>query len=324
MLAQPRFQVQPAGNVTVVEQSDGLVLVDAGGSPGAARRIVAAVRGAQPQAGQGGHHHPLARRPSAGVVGDPRGLAQARTIATRATQAHLRDPATMNTPAVLDPAAETAFQAQVDGFAAYAHDMAARASEPREASGWQAAERAFHQYARDMRGAVTLSTQEGFTERLAIPDRQAPVEIQFLGRANTDGDAVVWLPRQQVVVSGDMVVTPVPFGFGSYPGDWLATLARLRALPFRTLVPGHGPPQNDRARLDQLAAAIREIRAEVAPLAAQGLTLDDVRARVGGEAQLDAFGGADPWLRRWTREYWLRPLVASAYARRPASRSSRA
>src|SRR4051812_5064055 len=49
VLAQPRFQVQPCGNVTVVEQSDGLVLVDAGGSPGAGRRIVERVRALSPK-----------------------------------------------------------------------------------------------------------------------------------------------------------------------------------------------------------------------------------------------------------------------------------
>lgn len=86
LLAQPRFQVQPTGNVTVIEQADGLVLVDAGGSPGAGRRIVAAIRG-------------LSRKPVKAIVithwhGDhPQGLSEllkawpeARTIATRATQ----------------------------------------------------------------------------------------------------------------------------------------------------------------------------------------------------------------------------------------------
>ena len=39
------FHLQPIGNVTVIEQSDGLVLVDSGGSPGSGRRIVGLVRG---------------------------------------------------------------------------------------------------------------------------------------------------------------------------------------------------------------------------------------------------------------------------------------
>ena len=40
----PGFHVQVIGNVTVVEQSDGLVLVDASGTPGAGRRVVELIR----------------------------------------------------------------------------------------------------------------------------------------------------------------------------------------------------------------------------------------------------------------------------------------
>ena len=64
--AEPRFQVQPIGNVTVIEQSDGLVPVDAGGSAGSGRRIVEMVRSLRPQASQGDHHQPVARRQGAG------------------------------------------------------------------------------------------------------------------------------------------------------------------------------------------------------------------------------------------------------------------
>ena len=45
LIAQPQpFHVQPIGNVVVVEQADGLVLVDGGGSPGVGRRIAELVR----------------------------------------------------------------------------------------------------------------------------------------------------------------------------------------------------------------------------------------------------------------------------------------
>jgi len=39
------FHVEVIGNVTVVEQTDGLVLIDAGGTPGAGRRVVELVHG---------------------------------------------------------------------------------------------------------------------------------------------------------------------------------------------------------------------------------------------------------------------------------------
>ena len=41
--AEP-FHLQPIGNVTLIEQADGLVLIDAGGSPGSGRRIVQLVK----------------------------------------------------------------------------------------------------------------------------------------------------------------------------------------------------------------------------------------------------------------------------------------
>lgn len=313
VLMEPRFQVQPIGNVTVIEQSDGLVLVDAGGSPGSGRRIVGLVKA-------------ISAKPVKAVVithwhGDhPQGLSEilaawpkARTIATRATQAHLRDPRTMNTPAAPDAAAEAAFKVQVRGFAAYAGRMGGTAADPREKAGWAAAERLFNQYALDMRGAVTLPTQEGFDDRLDLPDDRTPVEIRFLGRANTDGDAVVWLPRQKIVATGDIVVAPFPFGFGGYPGEWIATLAKVRALPFQTLIPGHGAPQHDRTYLEAVSTALAQVRTQVGELARQGLSLEEVRKRADFSGQLQTFGGDDPWLRRWVAEYWLNPIVASAY-----------
>lgn len=38
------FHLQPVGNVEVIEQARGLVMIDGGGSPGSARRIVALIK----------------------------------------------------------------------------------------------------------------------------------------------------------------------------------------------------------------------------------------------------------------------------------------
>lgn len=310
---EPRFQVQPIGNVTLIDQSDGLVLVDTGGSPGSARRIVAEIRR-------------LSAKPVKAVIvthwhGDhPQGLSEilkawpnARTIATRPTQAHLKNRKTMNTPAAFDPVADARLRALGQSFVAFARRMGEQANDPADKAGWDAAGRLFTQYAEDMRGAVTISTAESFDERLDLPDARTPVEVRFLGRANTDGDAIVWLPRQRVLISGDIVVAPFPFGFGSYPADWLCTLDRVRAYDFKILVPGHGQPQHDRTYLDRLSAAIAQVRAKVAPLAARDIPLDDVQGQLDFSDQALTFVGDDPWLRRWFSEFWIKPFVASAY-----------
>jgi len=135
----------------------------------------------------------------------------------------------------------------------------------------------------------------------------------FLGRANTDGDAVIWLPKQRVLVTGEAVIAPFPYGFGSYPTDWIGVLKKLRAMPFKVLVPGHGMPQTDRVQLNRILAALEDVRGQVAMLVAKGLTLDQVKAKVDLFRQKQSFVDDDPWLGRWFDDFWATPIVTSAY-----------
>ncbi|MDK3024294.1 MBL fold metallo-hydrolase [Cupriavidus taiwanensis] len=68
------------------------------------------------------------------------------------------------------------------------------------------------------------------------------VRIAHLGSGHTKGDTVVWLPRQKVLFSGDLV----EYDAACYCGDaqlaeWPATLDALQALNPEKLVPGRGP-----------------------------------------------------------------------------------
>lgn len=313
VLVEPRFQIQPVGNVAVIEQTDGLVLVDSGGSPGSGRRVVAAIRR-------------LSAKPVKAVIlthwhGDHvQGLSEVlkawpgtETIATVATQAHLREPKTMNSPGAPDPAANASGLARIRGYGAYAKRMARDAQTQEERAGWEAAMRLFTQYELDMDGAVTLAPVKAVKSRLTLSDAKAPVEIRFLGRANTDGDAIVWLPRQQILVTGDVVVSPLPFGYGSYPTEWLQVLQKLKRYPFKVLVPGHGAPQHDTAYVDRLVSALEEVRSRVSPLVPENLSLDDAKRRLDFTDQAIRFVGDDIWLRRWFQAYWIDPIVGSAY-----------
>jgi glyoxylase-like metal-dependent hydrolase (beta-lactamase superfamily II) len=68
-------------------------------------------------------------------------------------------------------------------------------------------------------------------------------EVHFMrvGAGHTKGDAIVWLPKEKVLFSGDLV----EWGATPYCGDahfqeWPHTLERLRALKPEKLVPGRG------------------------------------------------------------------------------------
>jgi hypothetical protein len=107
--------------------------------------------------------------------------------------------------------------------------------------------------------------------------------------------------------------SPVPFGFGNYPREWSGALTRIRALPFRLLIPGHGAPQHDGAYVTRLRGLIEAMRAQVAPLAGQALTLDEVRRRIDVGSYGHSFAGDDPWLQLWFRNDWLRPFAESVW-----------
>ncbi len=123
---------------------------------------------------------------------------------------------------------------------------------------------------------------------------------------------IAWLPRQQVLVTGDVVAAPIPFGFDVHPSNWAALLERLAASEFRFLIPGHGPVQTDPSYLRAVAGALRRITAQVRSARAADVPAAEIAGRLDSEGEIEAFAGTDLWLRRWTRSYWWDPVVASA------------
>ncbi len=66
------------------------------------------------------------------------------------------------------------------------------------------------------------------------------VRLMHLGRGNTAGDALVYLPKEKILITGDLVVHPVPFFFGGYPTEFAKTLRRMEQIDYTLMVPGHG------------------------------------------------------------------------------------
>ena len=278
------------GNVLLVEQSDGFVLVDSGMTAANGRAVVAYARSLSPKPIKAiaiTHWHNDHPQGASAIRDAYPGV---RIISTRATEEGLLGPAAFDIgyqpssaadAAVADRVAEakTQYQVLLDD-PAIAPDRKERV---RKALGQ------FDDYVQDFRGSYIVPPTETFERELLLDDRELPVRLMFLGRANTAGDLIAWLPRQRLVATGDIVVAPSPFGFGSYPTDWIETLGKIKALGFATLVPGHGEAQTDATYLDRLAAAISDIRAQVGLLARQGLSLADVKKQVDFTKTAEAF-----------------------------------
>lgn len=67
------------------------------------------------------------------------------------------------------------------------------------------------------------------------------IRIMQLGRGHTKGDTVVWLPKERVLFSGDLVeYGATPYTGDAYLLDWPTTLDNVAALDPIALVPGRG------------------------------------------------------------------------------------
>ncbi len=53
------------------------------------------------------------------------------------------------------------------------------------------------------------------------------IQLLLLGRAHTDGDVFIYLPKEKVIVTGDALVDWMPFLGDGYPEDWVQTLNAL-------------------------------------------------------------------------------------------------
>src|SRR5665213_1125067 len=72
------------------------------------------------------------------------------------------------------------------------------------------------------------------------------VQLLFLGRGHTNGDTVVYLPKEKIVATGDLMESTVAYMGDAQFDEWVTTLGKLKALDFDLDLPGHGAPFKDK------------------------------------------------------------------------------
>ena len=142
--------------------------------------------------------------------------------------------------------------------------------------------------------SATLTFEHDFS--IDVGNRE--VQVKFLGRGNTPGDAVVYLPKEKIAIAGDLLVYPIPYIYDGYPREWIQTLQNLAQLDADTIVPGHGPVMHDKAYIylmrdlmqsavDQMTENLRETRP------AMFQTLDEVKTSIDLTPFRQRFAGND-------------------------------
>jgi glyoxylase-like metal-dependent hydrolase (beta-lactamase superfamily II) len=138
-------------------------------------------------------------------------------------------------------------------------------------------QQAFAQQVRETRPTppnVTINQQM----TLFRGDRE--IRLIYLGRGHTGGDLVVYLPREHVLCSGDLLVNQIANLVDGYVDEWPATLEKLRPLDFTDVIPGHGEPFKGKDRIDWFQAYLRDLWTQAVKLHADGVPFADAARRI--------------------------------------------
>jgi glyoxylase-like metal-dependent hydrolase (beta-lactamase superfamily II) len=139
------------------------------------------------------------------------------------------------------------------------------------------------------------------------------VEALHLGAGHTAADLVVHLPRERILITGDLVVAPIPLvGSTSRPSAFATTLEKLIALKPAIIIPGHGPVMRDDTYVQREARLLTTLVSQVRAAAAKGGTLPEIRKQVNLEAMRREFAGGSQLLGFIFDFYVTSPGVSAA------------
>lgn len=164
-----------------------------------------------------------------------------------------------------------------------------------------------------------------FDHELNINVGNREVQIKYLGRGNTAGDTIVYLPKDKILITGDLLDHPVPYLGGGYPSELIKTLRQLAQLDAQTFVPGHGEVLKGdygKAYLSQVIEFVQVVVSQVSRQIYQigngPRNLEAVREALKKEIDFNAwrqkFAGNDEDNRAFFDGFSLPGLVTAAYA----------
>ena len=86
-------------------------------------------------------------------------------------------------------------------------------------------------------------------DRLTLFRGSREIRVYFFGRAHSGGDLVVYFPEEQLAFTGDMMLAGPSWLGDGYVDEFPDTLENLKSLEIKKIVPGHGMPFTDIAKI---------------------------------------------------------------------------
>ncbi len=102
-----------------------------------------------------------------------------------------------------------------------------------------------------------------FDGRIVVQEAPRTFELMTLF-GDASSVAVAYLPREKVLLAGDVIIYPLPYTPNGYLiSRWLESLRSIRAMDVSAIVPGHGPVLKGHEYLDLLIELISQVTVQV-------------------------------------------------------------
>jgi cyclase len=103
------------------------------------------------------------------------------------------------------------------------------------------------------------------------------IRLLYLGRGHTDGDAILYLPKERIAIIGDSLTM---YAVDAFVPEWPDQLEKIAALDVDVYLAGHGAPIKGKDRIRAFQTYLRELQRQVTALRTQGLSAEEAAKKV--------------------------------------------
>jgi cyclase len=272
-VAAARYKVN--SNAAVIETNDGVVVVDTHSKPSAAQALYKDIQG-------------VTKKPVKKIINShfhwdhwqgnqvyTQANPACEIIASERTKARLTDPNQMNGGVAFVEKQVAALPAEIEQIKASIQKASDAAVKTRLEGNLAQAE-AYLAELKALKPAVPTRT---VSSTMALQEGGREIRLMVVGRAHTDGDLFIYLPKEKVLATGDAVVDWMPFLNDGYPEEWAQTVGELEKLDVERVIVGHGEPA-PKSHLTFFRSYMGDLVAAVKKEAAAGASLDDMKKKI--------------------------------------------
>jgi cyclase len=128
-----------------------------------------------------------------------------------------------------------------------------------------------------------------YKDKLVIQSGSREIDLLFLGRGHTQGDTVVYLPKEKIVATGDLMESRLAYMGDAIFDEWIDTLEKVKKLDFTVDLPGHGIPFGDKGLITAFQDYIQDLIVKGNELKRSGMSADEIAQKIDLTSHAKAF-----------------------------------